>query len=208
MDILNHLLAFFSTYGYFAVFLVLLACGFGLPVPEDITLIAGGVICALSKTQNIHNLNIHVMVVVGLLGVLGGDSTMFMLGSKLGPRVTKLPILRLIITPEIYTKIQAKVSRYGLKILFIARFLPGLRAPIFVTAGISHKVKFWKFITLDGSAALISVPIWTYAGYICADDLDKLLEFARRSQIIVFSVFVVLVLLFILIHQVKKKLES
>ena len=27
----------FSNYGYIAVFLVLVACGFGVPIPEDIT---------------------------------------------------------------------------------------------------------------------------------------------------------------------------
>ena len=31
--------AFFSQYGYAAVFLVLIACGFGVPIPEDITLV-------------------------------------------------------------------------------------------------------------------------------------------------------------------------
>lgn len=208
MEILNHLIIFFETYGYFSVFLVLLACGFGLPVPEDVTLIAGGVICALTKTGNQHSLNVHVMVLIGLLGVLSGDSIMFMLGNKLGSRVTKLPILRSIITPDIYAKIQTKVARYGLKVLFIARFLPGLRAPIFLTAGISHKVKFWKFMLLDGSAALISVPLWIYAGYICADDLDKLLEFARNSQIAVLSGAAVIIFLIIFFHYIKNKLEN
>lgn len=34
MDILQTLIEFFTGYGYAAVFLVLLACGFGLPIPE------------------------------------------------------------------------------------------------------------------------------------------------------------------------------
>lgn len=47
------LIEFFSSYGYWAVFLVLLACGFGVPIPEDITLVSGGVISGLGYT-NVH----------------------------------------------------------------------------------------------------------------------------------------------------------
>ena len=41
---MEFLIEFFSSYGYWAVFLVLLACGFGVPIPEDVTLVSGGVI--------------------------------------------------------------------------------------------------------------------------------------------------------------------
>ena len=206
MEVLTHLINIFSVYGYFAVFIVLVACGFGLPVPEDISLIAGGVICSLAEGS--HNaLNIHIMVFVGLLGVLAGDSSIFLLGGKLGPRITRVPGLKHIITPKIYTKIQEKVKRYGVKILFIARFLPGLRAPIFVTAGMSHKVKFWKFILLDGLAALISVPLWVYAGYIGANDLGKVLEIAKKSQFVLLLIVAVIIVLVVLFKYIKKKIE-
>lgn len=207
MEVLNYLIAFFSAYGYFAVFIVLVACGFGLPIPEDITLIAGGVICSLSE-GNGHGLSVYIMGMVGLIGVLSGDSSMFMLGNKLGSRITRIPGLKHIITPKIYAKIQEKVHRYGVKILFIARFLPGLRAPIFVTAGISHKVKFWKFILLDGAAALISVPIWVYAGYFFAHDLNHLLVLAHKSQLFVSLGFAVLIILLVIFHLIKKRMEN
>ncbi|MCV2509445.1 MAG: DedA family protein, partial [Neisseriaceae bacterium] len=46
---LDYLELFFSTYGYLAVFSVLILCGLGLPIPEDITLVAGGVISGLGQ---------------------------------------------------------------------------------------------------------------------------------------------------------------
>ena len=61
---LDFLIAFFSDYGYIAVFGILILCGFGLPVPEDITLVSGGVISGLGMT------NPHTMLAVGLAGVL------------------------------------------------------------------------------------------------------------------------------------------
>ena len=59
--------SFFLQYGYAAVFAVLIACGFGVPIPEDITLVTGGIISGLGYTD------VHIMVVVGMLGVLAGD---------------------------------------------------------------------------------------------------------------------------------------
>ena len=56
--------AFFVQFGYAAVFFVLMLCGFGVPIPEDITLAAGGVISGLGYA------NAHLMVVVGMIGVL------------------------------------------------------------------------------------------------------------------------------------------
>ena len=43
----NFLSAFFTDYGYWAVLFVLIICGFGVPIPEDITLVSGGVIAGL-----------------------------------------------------------------------------------------------------------------------------------------------------------------
>ncbi|MCC2624801.1 MAG: DedA family protein [Burkholderiales bacterium] len=204
MEILHYLLEFFAMYGYVAVFLVLVACGFGTPIPEDITLVAGGIICALSLTTN-YPLNKYTMILVALCGVLIGDSVMFYLGRIVGPRVTRLPFVRRIITPRVYIKMQDKVHRYGNKILFIARFLPGLRAPIFLTAGVSHRVPFWKFLLMDGSAALISVPVWVYLGYIFAYDIDEVLLWLHKSEVLIIIAVVVILVGMYLYGKISKK---
>lgn len=199
MEILHQLINFFAAYGYIAVFLVLLACGFGLPVPEDVTLVAGGVICCLAD-----GLDVKMMLFVSLMGVIVGDGIMFMLGRLLGPKVKTVPLLRNIFTERIYHQMQEKVQKYGHWILFIARFLPGLRAPIFMTAGISRKVPYWKFLLMDGTAALISVPVWVYAGYYFAHDLDDLLEWIKHSESVVIGGVGVLLVIFIVIFYIKK----
>ena len=176
MDFLTHLISFFTDYGYVAVFVVLLACGFGLPVPEDITLVAGGIISGLGYTH------VHTMVLVGLAGVLAGDGTMFALGRVFGPRILKFRPIAAIMTPERYKTIQEKFEKYGSWVLFIARFMPGLRSPIFLTAGLSRKVSFWKFLLMDGFAALISVPAWVYVGYHGANNREWLMNALKAGQ--------------------------
>lgn len=208
MEVLNFLIDFFTNYGYIAVFLVLIACGFGLPLPEDITLIAGGVICALSEDESTVVLNFKIMIVVALCGVLLGDSVMFFLGRVLGNRVHRLPILKKIITPAVYAQIQEKVHKYGIKILFIARFLPGLRAPIYLTAGISHKVSYLRFIIMDGIAAIISVPLLIYLGYFFAQDISNVIKWVKKSETFLLLAVMIVIFAFILykVYQKNKKL--
>jgi membrane protein DedA with SNARE-associated domain len=176
MDILQPLVDFFSNFGYAAVFGVLLACGFGIPIPEDITLVAGGIISGLGYT------NVHVMLLVSFLGVILGDSIMFGLGRIFGNRILKVRFVSRLITPQRYEMVQAQFEKYGNWVLFVARFMPGLRSPIFMTAGITRRVSFWRFLFMDGLAALVSVPVWVYLGYYGADQRDWLMDQVKRGQ--------------------------
>ncbi len=204
MELLTHLITVFAQYGYIAVFAVLVACGFGLPIPEDLALVAGGIICGLSKDLD-YSINVNYMVAIALAGVIIGDGIMFTLGRYLGPRVTRLPGLKHIITPQNYAKIQEKSHKHGNKILFVARFLPGLRAPIFIISGMSHKVSLFKFILMDGAAALISVPIWVYMGYYFAYDIDDVIEYVRKGEAFILSGIALAIVVFIFVTYLKKK---
>ncbi len=168
--------AFFTQYGYAAVFLVLVICGFGIPIPEDVTLVAGGVIAGLGHA------NVHMMFAVGMSGVLVGDSLMFVLGRLYGDRILKFRFVQRLLTPERYAQVQDKFSRYGNRVLFVGRFLPGLRAPIFLTAGMSGNVSVLKFLIMDTLAALLSVPIWIYLGEYGAENVDWLMHKVHQFQ--------------------------
>lgn len=173
---------FFIQFGYIAVFLVLVLCGFGIPIPEDVTLVAGGVISGLGYT------NVHIMFFVGLAGVLVGDGIIFLLGRFYGERILQFKPIARLLNPKRYAQVQAKFDKYGNRVLFIARFLPGLRTPIFLTAGMSGRISFWQWLVMDGFAALISVPIWVYLGDYGAENKDWLITQIHRFQHILFVI--------------------
>lgn len=176
MELLERLVTLFAENGYLAVFIALLLCGAGAPLPEDITLVAGGVITGLGYG------NVHVMFGVGMAGVLVGDAGMFLLGHHYGARIRQWRLVARVLTPERYAKVQEKFERYGNRLMFIARFLPGMRTAVFITAGSTHRVSFLRFLLLDGSAALISVPIWVYLGYFGANNREWLAMWIHRGQ--------------------------
>ncbi|MDO4698378.1 MAG: DedA family protein [Pasteurellaceae bacterium] len=182
---MEYLIEFFSSYGYWAVFFVLLICGFGVPIPEDITLVSGGVISGLGYT------NVHWMLVVSMIGVLVGDSTMYWLGRIYGEKILKFPLIRKIATPERFNLVQQRFEKEGWKLLFVARFLPGLRAVVYLVSGITRRVSFTRFVLVDFFAAIISVPIWVYLGDFGARNLDWLEEQIHRGQMIIWVLLLI-----------------
>ncbi|MEE1340471.1 MAG: DedA family protein [Succinivibrionaceae bacterium] len=195
----------FGWYNYLFAFAILILCGFGLPIPEDITLVSGGLISGLKAT------NPHIMLVICFAGVLIGDSTMYILGKTFGYRIQNFRPMRKVLPPERFAKVQDQFTKYGIWVLFFARFMPGLRSPIFLAAGMSHRIPFSHFILMDGTAALISVPVWVYLGYYCADSLPKLLEYVKDGQSVVhviIGIALALVLFIFLKGYIKKKIAQ
>jgi membrane protein DedA with SNARE-associated domain len=176
MDLLGQLIRIFAENGYVAVFIALMICGAGLPLPEDITLVAGGVIAGLGYA------NVHAMFALTMCGVLLGDSAIFLLGHHYGARIMQWRLVARVLTPTRYAAVQDKFHRYGNRMLFIARFLPGMRTTVYLTAGMTHRVSFLRFLLLDGAAALISVPFWVYLGYFGADNHAWLEKWVHRGQ--------------------------
>jgi membrane protein DedA with SNARE-associated domain len=198
------MMGFYESFGYLAVFGVLLLCGFGLPVPEDISIIAGGIISGLGYA------NVHVMCFVSLAGVLIGDCIIFYLGRHFGKKILKKRLGKKI-EGGWYDRILRSFRKNGKMVLFAARFIPVLRTPIFLTAGITHFVGFGTFLLIDGIAALLSVPVWTYLGYFCANlyyeqRFDKVNKLKEDTMIVIFIALGVIILIYLISKYFKKKL--
>ncbi|MBE2894147.1 DedA family protein [Spirabiliibacterium falconis] len=189
---------FFTNYGYFAVFAVLMLCGLGVPIPEDITLVSGGIISGLGYA------NPHWMVAVGMLGVLLGDLLMYMLGRFYGVKILRFRLIKRFITFKRLQMVKSKFDRYGNRLLFIARFLPGLRTPVYIISGVTRRVGFIRFILIDFCAAIISVPVWVYLGHHGAENLDWIKAQMRHGQMGIYAILG-LILLFVLFTYVKRK---
>lgn len=216
--LLDSLIDFFTNYGSIAVFGVLLLCGFGLPIPEDITLVAGGVIssvaCSVDGTflEAFKGCNeVHYMLVVAMAGVLLGDSIMFFLGRIFGEKLLKIKFFAKIVTQERYQWVQEKFAKYGFWFIFAARFMPGLRSPIFVITGITRKVSYLKFLLTDGIAASISVPVWVYLGFWGErrlSDLNVLDHYVKKGQYGIFTIIGIAVVTLFVVWFLKKKIKE
>lgn len=171
---------------YVGLYVVLLACGLGLPIPEDLPLILSG--------YAIHKGLAHserLMILVGMLGVLSGDSVLFGLGRKFGESIVEHRFLRRLVTPARVQWAETQFEKRGTVLLFAARFMPGARAVLFLTAGI-FKVKYWKFVLIDGAAAGISVPLWIMLGSRFGPEVEK--RFGKQAKLVILGVLLLVLL--------------
>ena len=201
MKLLIDLLHFIQPYGthsYIVILGVLLACGFGLPLPEDITLVAAGILAA----RDIIDFN--TTVALCMFGVLLGDGIIFGLGSRYGTKLRTTKFFSLILPERRDAAVKAIFEKYGDKVIFMARFMPGLRTPLFFAAG-SYHISVWKFLALDGLAAVLSVPLWVYVGFLFGANLEELEKVVRKAQFGIYAGLAVLVLLFVGAYLVKKR---
>lgn len=183
-------------------FCLLLLCGVGLPMPEDIVLVVAGM---LAQDDGRSWIPAALLMYVG---VIGGDMIIFLLGRRYGSKLLAWQGTHHLFPPKKQARVQRLFDKHGSVILFIARFMPGLRAPIFSSAG-AMNVSFLKFLALDGFAALLSVPIFVWLGHWLwlkfDDDIQKLSVGMSQAQHIALWVTVALIAGVIIFRQFRPR---
>jgi membrane protein DedA with SNARE-associated domain len=154
---------------------ILLLCGLGLPIPEDISLISAGYVAHRGIVS------VHTVFLVSFWAVLGGDLIAFFLGRFFGRRVLAWPPAQRLFSARKQLRVRAYFRKYGSKVIFIGRFLPGLRFSIFFSAGMLC-VRPAVFFIFDALAALLSVPFLVYLAYRFGEHIDFVISWVRRSE--------------------------
>jgi len=196
---LQTLVDFLQVYSYTAVFGVLILCGLGLPIPEDISLVAGGIISGLGYAD------VQLMIFVCMVGVLGGDSFVYNIGRSSGKKLMTSRIGNKFTSSSKYPMIENWFENHGNKFLFAARFMPGLRAPIFFYSGATKVVSLTRFLIIDGLAAIISVPVWISLGYMGANNREWLMDMIHKSQFGILIAFGILLTAILFMKVMKKR---
>jgi len=154
---------------------ILLLCGLGLPIPEDISLIAAGYFSYKGV------LYIHKAFIVCLCAVLLGDTFAFFLGRWFGRRVLATGWARRYFTPRRQRRVRAYFRKFGNRVVFLGRFTPGLRFSIFFSGGMLH-LRPSVFIIYDSMAAAISVPVLVYLAWFFGGQIAHVVSYARRTE--------------------------
>ena len=159
-----------ADYPYLGVALLFLICGLGAPLPEELVLIAGGYICAKfpDKAQ------IGWMMVWCGGSILAFDLLPFVLGRVFGARIMRLRWLRFTFTRKRLAQFDRWFRRRGDLVIFLARFLAGIRVIAFFTAG-TMKMRWSRFLMLDGLGIVMLVPAMIWLGYSGAGVIDDVI---------------------------------
>ncbi|MED5578909.1 MAG: DedA family protein [Nitrospinota bacterium] len=170
---------YISEFTYFGIFFVLLLCGLGLPLPEDIIVFSSGYLSYLGTTQPIIALSVN------FIGILAGDLIIYGIGYFYGDQISNFRFLKKIATEERLIKSERFFETHGKKAIFFGRFLMGLRTPLFLAAGIT-RFPFKIFVIMDLAAAIISVPILFSLSFYFGNQIEYALELLSSIQKIIF----------------------
>lgn len=163
---------------------ILLLCGFGLPIPEDITLVAVGYMTYFLNMDGHYGdgrMLVALAVLIGMAGVVIGDATMFTLGARLGGKLMHRAPFRSILGSGRREKATEFLQAKGPQVLFSARFMPGLRSVVFFTSG-TLGIRLRTFLFFDGLAALLSVPALVLSSWYFGEQIQDVIKYAQRSE--------------------------
>jgi membrane protein DedA with SNARE-associated domain len=170
-----------GTLAYSLVFGFLIACGLGLPLPEDVALVTGGYLSFVGAA------NLWLMVLFALGGILGGDLLVYAAGRRYGQELAQVHWLHRYLTDEKRHRVEGYFARYGQGLVMAARFLPGLRVVTYFSAGASS-MGLWKFLLFDAIAACVSAPIWIFTGRRLGHHVQAALEIVARAHWVLMGV--------------------
>ena len=166
---------FVGNFTYVGIFVVLLLGSLGVPIPEEMPIIAAGVL----SHQGI--VRWWLVLPVCLLGVLSGDMVLYWVGRHWGAQVLKWRPVRLVLSSAREQWLKAAYQRHALKTVVTARHVIGLRAAAFLTAG-SAGVPFWKFVVADAGAALFGVPLVFGLAYFFTDQITAIMADVHQAE--------------------------
>src|SRR5262249_34099460 len=95
-----------------------------------------------------------IMLPVCILGVVLSDLILFTLGWRFGDRLLKYRWLARMLPSDRRKRTEENFHRYGVSILVFGRLVPGIRAPLFLTAG-SMRLPLPRFLLADGLGAVV-----------------------------------------------------
>jgi membrane protein DedA with SNARE-associated domain len=111
-----------------------------------------------------------------------GDCSMYAIGYRGHAWLRNHPRFARLLNPRAERKMERKIRQHGLKALFIARFLVGVRSPVYVAAGIL-RVPFRYFIMCDVISASVVVSFFFGLSYLFAEQITNLWTRIRRAEI-------------------------
>jgi membrane protein DedA with SNARE-associated domain len=182
---------------YIGLFLLLILGAVGFPFPEDMTLILCGFLISIDAARPVP------AFLVIYAGLLITDFGIYYIGRKYGRKVVTHRKFRKIITSERLLLLEKKFAKWGVLFILIGRHLFGLRAQIFLAAGVM-KMSAVKFFFADAFSSLFTIAIMVGAGYAGGYSLEIIKKHVSRIEYLSGIILAVLVAVIYAIYRFVK----
>lgn len=167
--------------------------GMGLPVPEEFLVIGAGIASHNGLFEPVAAL------LTCIAAAVLGDCFMYGVGYHFGHGlIREHRWFSRLLNPRAERQMEQRLRQHGLKVLFVTRFLIGVRTPVYVAAGVL-RVPFRQFIFCDLISASVVVSLFFGLSYLFAEQFISIWEKIKRAEVAL-SVGVVAALVGVLVY--------
>jgi membrane protein DedA with SNARE-associated domain len=194
---------------FLGAFVALVLGGVGLPpIPEEGVVVAAGAWVASNPEYRLYR---WLILPVCIAGILFSDLLLYGIGRHFGSRLLEHRWLSRFLTPEKLERIQHNFHRYGIKILLFVRWVPGIRSPLFLTAG-TMRVPLVRFVVADAIAAAAGHTLLFFLSYWFTDSFKDLFDRVEgdvnRFRPLLILLPILAVGIYLLVHFLRKPVPT
>jgi membrane protein DedA with SNARE-associated domain len=196
-SLLNHLL---STYGYWAVFLIVAIESTGIPLPGETMLLLAAIYAGTT-----HHLLIALVIVAAASGAIGGDNLGFWIGRQAGARLLRRYGHYLGLKERRLKLGQYLFKQYGAKVVFFGRFVSVLRAWAAFLAG-TNRMPWHRFLLFNALGGILWATLYGMGGYLLGNAIERVS--GTIGTIGVVLGLLMLVAFFLFVRRYEQRLED
>jgi membrane protein DedA with SNARE-associated domain len=152
--------------------------GMGLPVPEEVFVIGAG----LASSNGV--LEPWLAWLACLIRAILGDCAMYAIGYHFGHGLLRdHRWFAKLMNPRRERQMEGMIRKHGIKVFLTARFLVGVRSPVYVAAGIL-RVSFRQFLLFDALCATLVVSVFFGLSYAFAEHIMGFWDRLRKAEMV------------------------
>ena len=160
---------------YLGIFVFLVLTGCGMPIPEEVPIILAGVLSSQGRLEP------EWAFAACLSGALVGDAVMYSIGYHFGHNLLALhPKIGKYIGAQSEERFEGALMRHGFKVMLMARFMVGIRGPVYLAAGVV-RMPFRRFVFWDLTCATLVVGLFFGLPYSYGEEITSVLVDAEKT---------------------------
>jgi membrane-associated protein len=165
----------------------------GLVLPGETVLVLASVLAARG------NISWWLLAVLALAAAVGGDTTGFLLGRRLGPRFEASRLGRRR-SPERWAEAHDRIARRGARAVLTGRWVGFVRSFVPWLAGMG-RMPFRSFLVADLIGASSWVAACVAVGFVARGSFDRARELASDASIAIVVLIVAAVIVALLVRR-------
>jgi len=189
LELIGHyIIQFIESTKYAGIFILMSLESALIPIPSEITMPFSGFLASSGK------LSFWPVVLTGTLANLAGSYLAYFIGYLLEEAVLVKLIKNhgkfILVSHHDYERAKNWFEKYGDKIIFVSRLLPGIRTVISLPAGV-FEMDLKKFTIYTVSGCFIWSAFLTYVGFILGENWTKLESYFRKFEFFMLAIVII-----------------